>query len=243
MLRFLRRTMLALILMFLVPLLAASGWWSVQDRPASWRQADWGASGLLPAAAQIPEARIHVMAARTGGAKGAVSVHSWIVWKTAQGPWRRYDVVGWGTPVRRDAYAPDARWYSNAPTIIGTVSGDRAEALIPRLQAAVDDYPNGRGSYRMFPGPNSNTFVEHLLRQVPELGVTLPPHAVGRAWLGEGLNWTRDAGGDMHVSAWGLAGLSAGPRTGVELHLLGQTLGIDILRPALKLPGIGRVGV
>ncbi|MEM1378313.1 MAG: DUF3750 domain-containing protein, partial [Pseudomonadota bacterium] len=48
---------------------------------------------------------------------------------------------------------------------------------------------------------------------------------------------------DVHLIAFGLAGLSAGLRSGVELHLLGQTVGIDVLRPALKIPAIGRVGM
>ncbi|MGB3556556.1 MAG: DUF3750 domain-containing protein, partial [Jannaschia sp.] len=62
---------------FLLPVATAAIWWAVQDRPDSWRAADWGPSGLLPAAADVPGAAIHVLAARTGGPKGAVSVHSW----------------------------------------------------------------------------------------------------------------------------------------------------------------------
>ena len=30
---------------------------------------------------------------------------------------------------------------------------------------------------------------------------------------------------------------------GLELNLLGLTIGVDLLRPALKLPGIGRIGL
>ncbi|WP_371156650.1 DUF3750 domain-containing protein [Jannaschia sp. 2305UL9-9] len=229
---------------FLLPVAIAGLWWSAQDRPDSWRSADWGPSGVLPAAATVPEATIHVMAARTGGPKGAVSVHSWLAIKEAGADrWTRAEVVGWGTPVRIDAYAPDARWYSNEPWIVGSVSGDAATRLIPEVRASIADYPwGGRGDYVIWPGPNSNTFVGHVLRQVPDLGVTLPPHAVGRDWAGSGLTASVDSGGDLHVSVSGLAGLSAGPRTGFEVHLLGQALGVDILRPALKLPGIGRLG-
>ena len=245
MLRFLRRTVTLILLAFLVPILASTAWWAVVDRPRHWSAADWGPSGVLPAAAAVPGARIHVMAARTGGWKGAVSVHSWIVWKRAgDRRWTRHDVVGWGHALRRDAYAADAHWYGNRPEVIATVAGAEAAALIPRLEAEVAAYPHGgRGAYRIVPGPNSNTFVAHLLRRVPELGATLPPIAVGKDWLGPGLRRERDAGGDWHLSWNGVAGLSAGPRTGLELQLLGQTLGLDLRRPALKLPGIGRVGL
>lgn len=232
-------------LCFLLPLALAGAWWAVQDRPGSWRDADWSASGLLPDAADVPGAAIHILAARTGGAKGAASVHSWLVWKPVGArSWSRADVVGWGLPVRIDAYAPDARWYSNEPYFVGSVTGAEAAALVPKVQEAIRDYPwNARGAYRIWPGPNSNSFVAHVLREVPEIGVTLPPHAVGKDWMGDGLRVIRDAGGDVHLSIWGYAGLSVGPRTGIEINLLGQAFGLDILRPAVKLPGIGRVGV
>lgn len=244
-LRLIRGLILTVLVLFVAPVLASLAWWSVQDRPGSWRDADWSASGVLPPAAAVPGARIHVLAARTGGAKGAVAVHSWLVYKRAgDARWTRWEVVGWGRPVRRDAYAADARWYSNAPAIVGTVDGPAAGRLIADIETAIDAYPwRGKGAYRIWPGPNSNTFVEHVLRVVPEIGVTLPPHAVGRAWLGVGLQAQRDPGGDLHLSAGGLVGLSVGARTGLELHLLGQTFGLDLRRPALKLPGIGRVGV
>ncbi len=46
----------------------------------------------------------------------------------------------------------------------------------------------------------------------------------------------------MQVSIVGLLGLSLGLREGVELNLLGLVLGLDLVHPALKLPGIGRLG-
>lgn len=231
-------------LCFLLPLLVAAIWWSLQDRPASWNAADWGSSGLLPAASASPDAEIRVLSARTGGLKGAASVHSWLVWKRDDArSWSRADVVGWGRPVRRDAYAPDGRWYSNDPFTVASVTGPDAAALIPQLESAIAAYPWAAiGSYRIWPGPNSNTFVAHVLREVPGIGAVLPPNAVGRDWLGPGLVAARDTGGDWSLSAWGYAGLSIGPRSGFEINLLGQTFGLDLARPALKLPGIGRVG-
>ncbi len=107
----------------------------------------------------------------------------------------------------------------------------------------MDAYPwDDPGSYVIWPGPNSNSFVAHVLREVPEIGLTLPPNAVGKDWFGRGPRALRDAGGDIHLSLWGYAGVSVGPRSGVEINLLGQSFGLDLARPALKLPGIGRVG-
>ncbi|MEQ8402916.1 MAG: DUF3750 domain-containing protein [Roseitalea porphyridii] len=237
---------LAIVMVFFLPLGSATAWWLSVDRPASWREADWSASGVLPDPAASPDAAIYVMAARTGGLKGAVSVHSWLVVKPAGARrYDRYDKVGWGRPVRVNAYAADARWYSNAPFVVKAVHGAEAAALLPAVEAAIAAYPHdGRGDYRIWPGPNSNSFVAHVLRAVPALDAVLPPHAVGRDYLGDGPRVHVDADGrDVHFSLHGLAGLSAGIRSGLEVHLLGQALGIDVTRPALKLPGIGRIGM
>ena len=166
-----RRTVAALLAVFLLPSMATAAWWAVSERPSSWRTADWSASGVLPA--PLPDAAaIHILAARTGGLKGAFAVHSWIVVKRpGQSGYDRYDKVGWGTPVRRNRYPADGRWYSNDPEIVASLEGAPAAQLIPAVESAVADYPYVRsGDYRIWPGPNSNSFVAHVLRAVPELG-------------------------------------------------------------------------
>lgn len=246
--RWMKRLLFVLAVLFALPALLSAGWWLSLERPASWRQADWSSAGMLPPAANTPQAVIHVMAARTGGLKGALSTHSWIVTKRAgAASYDRYDKVGWGNPVRRNAYAADARWYSNTPFIVKTIRGERAARLIPRVEAAIAAYPHSaRGGYRIWPGPNSNSFVAHVLRQVPELDATLPSTAVGRDYLADGSRWGRfwhvdGDGQDAKLSLAGFAGVSVGLRSGLEVHFLGLVAGVDIRRPAVKLPGFGRL--
>ena len=241
------RTLLALFLvLYLMPALASAGYWYVKDRPQSWREADWGSAGILPKAEETPQATIHIFSAATGGMKGAVASHAWIVTKPANASgYDRYDKVGWGTPIRRNGYAPDAYWYSNRPRTVVSVSGPEAARLIPKIEAAIAAYPYAKpGGYRMWPGPNSNTFVAHVLRSVPELGVVLPPDAVGRDYLPEGRLFAMDADGrDVHATLYGLLGVSAGVRSGLELHVMGLVAGVDFSRPAIKVPAIGRIGL
>lgn len=241
-----RFAFLTLFLVFLLPAGASTALWAVADRPGSWRAADWGSAALLPSAADEKDAVIHIMAARTGGLKGALSVHSWIVTKrTGADNYDRYDKVGWGNPVRRNAYAADGRWYSNDPFVVKTVRGEQAARLIPKVEAAIASYPYAaRGQYRIWPGPNSNSFVAHVLREVPEIGAVLPPTAVGRNYLPGGRFFAADADRrDFHATLFGYAGLSAGLRSGLEVHLLGLVAGIDVLNPGIKLPGFGRIGL
>jgi hypothetical protein len=234
----------AVLMLFVAPALAAIGWWASGDHPGSWRNADWSSSGVLPQAAGEPQAMIHIMGARTGGMKGALAIHSWIVTK-AEGAadYDRYDKVGWGAPVRRNAYPADGRWYSNDPVIIGTLHGEDAARLIPKVEAAIAAYPHAmRGGYSIWPGPNSNSFVAHVLRAVPQLGMSLPPEAVGRDYPSEGRWAWRSPDGVWRLSLGGYAGFAAGRAIGIEVNLAGLVFGLDPAGPALKLPGFGRVG-
>ncbi|MGE0501503.1 MAG: DUF3750 domain-containing protein [Rhizobiaceae bacterium] len=243
--RFVKRLALFVSVVFLVPALATLAWWELQDRPGSFRSADWSSAGILPAAASDDEAAVYLLAARTGGLKGAFSVHSWIAFKKAGATrYERYDKVGWGNPIRHNAYAADGRWYSNTPAVLHAARGSEAERLIPEIEKAIASYPHAeRGGYRIWPGPNSNSFVAHVLKSVPEFGGRMPPNAVGRDYA-PGL-WAVDVSPDwfdVHVTLGGVAGVSIGRSSGIEIHLGGLVVGIDFWPLGLKIPAFGLVG-
>jgi len=235
---------LSLLALFLLPIAARATWFAFDGSPRSWRDADWSSTGTLPAARDFPQARVIVLTGRTGGWKGVFSVHSWIVLKPANArSWTRYDVVGWGSPVRINNWAPDGRWFGDRPAIVTDISGAQAEALIPRIEGAIRAYQYSEaGDYRIWPGPNSNTFVASVLRMIPEIGVTMPPNAVGRDFRPSlYAGWT-DSGTGVEASLWGVLGVKLAWVEGVEINLLGLVAGLDLRHPALKLPGFGRIG-
>ena len=235
-----------IVVLIVMPIAAGTALTYSKGWPGNWRSADWSSSGLLPAATSNDEAVVYVMAARSGRWKGIFAVHHWLVLK-AQGAasYERYEVVGWGTPVRRDNYPADGRWYSSDPEIVHEVRGSAAQTLIPKVRRAVADYPwREYGDYIVWPGPNSNSFVAHIARAVPELGAELDPTGIGKDWLGPG--WQTGpmpSGTGWQVSLHGLFGAGASWREGLELHFLGATIGIDFDRPAIKLPALGRIGL
>ena len=93
--------MLILLIVFFVPIAARAVAYAIGDNPRSWRDADWSSTGILPPAAEHPAARVIVFTGTAGAWKGIFSVHSWIVLKRPnEAHWTRYDVVGWGEPVR-----------------------------------------------------------------------------------------------------------------------------------------------
>ncbi|AWN53940.1 DUF3750 domain-containing protein [Methylobacterium sp. 17Sr1-1] len=240
-----RTLVLALVLLFLLPLAAhALWWWSRDDLAPDWSTADWSSARLLPAAAAAPEAIVRIYAARVGRWRGIFAHHTWIVVKEAGAPrYTRYDVVGWGLPVRTDAYAADARWFGNPPQVVLALDGEAAARAVPAIRAAVAAYPYAKaGSYNAWPGPNSNTFVAHVLRAVPDLAVALPPTALGKDFSENLVAWTPSRTG-VQLSARGYLGLTLGWVEGIELNVLGTVAGLDLRRPALKLPGWGRIGM
>ena len=237
--------MLTLFALFLLPAAASAALLAYQGGPRSWRDYRGPDRSSLPAASAYPDARILVLAGRTRGWKGALAVHSWIVIKPANGTaWRRYDVVGWGgNPVRTNYWGPDI-WFGEQPQVVADVHGAAAEALIPRIEAAIKSYQyNNDGDYRTWPGPNSNTFVANILRAVPELGAALPPNAVGRDFRPLPYLGLTDSGTGVELSFWGLLGVKVGWVEGVELNFLGLVAGLDLRDAGMKVPGFGTVAL
>lgn len=240
-----RAVFLFILVLFLLPVAACATLFAFEDRPRSFRDADWSSVGSLPAATAYPDARVLVLSGRTGGWKGVVAVHSWIVFKRENAKsWTRYDVVGWGNPVRLNGWAPDGRWYGTPPSVVADIKGPQAQALIPAVEQAVKDYRYANnGDYRIWPGPNSNSFVATVLRAIPEIQVTMPPNAIGRDFRpGPYAGWT-DSGTGVEASLWGLLGVKVGWVEGLEFNFLGLVTGLDIRNPAIKLSGFGRIGL
>jgi Protein of unknown function (DUF3750) len=219
------------------------------SQASHWSQARWDSAGLAPDPATTPEAVIQVYAARTWGWKGVFAVHTWLVMKRPGAEaYERYEVVGWGVrqggpAVRRDMREVDGYWAGNRPEVLADHRGPQAAALIGQIEAAIDAYPYPN-EYRTWPGPNSNTFIAYIGRSVPGLGLELPPTAVGKDYLSNGHLFARTPSGTgFQMSLLGLLGLALGRDEGLELNLLGLTFGIDPLDVAIKLPGVGKIGL
>jgi hypothetical protein len=238
-------TLLLIFIIFFAPIMLRAAQFSVSDLPRSWRDADWSSTGTLPRAADYKPARVLVYTAQTGSWKGVFSIHSWVVMKRANArAWTRYDVVGWGNPVRSDGWPADGRWYGNMPAVLADISGEAAEKIIPKIEAAVKDYQyRNAGDYRVWPGPNSNSFTAAILRNVPDLGVMLPSNAVGRDFRDRFYAGVSDSRTGLEINLWGYAGAKIGWVEGLEINLLGLVAGLDVRHPAIKLPGFGRIGI
>lgn len=221
----------------------ASGKVSVRG---DWSKASQRASGQAPDPATHREAVVQVYGGRTFGWRGAFAVHTWLAAKPAGASrYTRYEVIGWyarrgrSTLSVSDTGAADAEWFGTAPELIRDVRGAAAEAVIAKLDRATASYPYAN-SYSVWPGPNSNTFIAHLGREIPELRLAMPATAIGKDFmpLSEAIS-RAPSGTGYQLSLYGLLGGLVGVEEGIELNVLGLVLGIDFTPPAIKLPGIG----
>jgi len=135
-------------------------------------------------------------------------------------------------------------WFGNRPTLLREITGTQAvDDMISRIETAAKNYPYPK-TYRVWPGPNSNTFIAWIARSVPELNLELPSTAIGKDYLPNGsVAALTPSGRGAQISIGGYAGVLIGAEEGFEFNILGATVGIDLWPPALKLPAVGRLGV
>jgi uncharacterized protein DUF3750 len=236
----------------LLAVLAAGPLWTLASGRVplggDWRTATHRSSGLAPDPATHREAIVQVYASRTFGWRGAFAVHTWLAAKPKDADrYTRYEAIGWFARAGHSVVsisgtrAADAEWYGAAPELIRDLRGADAEAVIAKLPQAVASYPYEH-SYSAWPGPNSNTFIAHLAREIPELRLALPSNAIGKDYLPFGdLVARTPSGTGYQFSLGGLLGASAARDEGIEFNVMGLVFGLDLHGPALKLPGFGRV--
>lgn len=203
---------------------------------------------LAPSAQTFTGGIIQVYAARTRGAKQAVSVHTWVSTKKShESHYTSYEIIGW--KLRRSDTAlvirdtlPDRDWWGQQPELLLDYRKGDVDLLIDKIKQVVDKYPY-KNQYHAYPGPNSNTFNAMIGRSVPELGLDLPSTAIGKDYkpISEVFGLS-PSGSGVQASLWGLFGLTLGYEEGLELNLLGLNIELDIFDLAIELPGIGRIG-
>ena len=209
-----------------------------------WSSLDRSSAGIAPDPAAISEAVVQVYSARAYNWRGAFGEHIWIATKAENADsYRLHQVLSWRRPtVVSSIDTPDRAWFGNPPTLLADYRGDAAAQLIPKIESAAADYPQA-DLYRVWPGPNSNSFIAWVIREVPDFEVTLPVTAIGKDYIFNGILAPAPSGTGYQLSLGGVVGIMLALEEGIEINVLGLSFGIDVMRPALKLPGIGRLGM
>jgi hypothetical protein len=174
--------------------------------------------------------------------------HAWFVVRDAgESAWERWEIwrkgeaeTSWGY-VARNAQGPWT-WGAAPDNVIlhGELRGPQASAFIDCLRSESPLYEH-RDFYVIWPGPNSNTYIDAMLSRCG-MRVDLPPTAIGKDWRGVvGVSpTTKGTGAQLETP---LVGIKIGLAEGIEIHVLTMTFGVDFWPPALKVPlGTGRIG-
>jgi hypothetical protein len=210
-----------------------------------WRTASREPVGLAPDPDVVKEAEVQVYGARAVGAKGLFGVHTWVAVKpTGAARWTVYEVIGWrlrwsDSSVVVRTRDPDGRWFGAEPELYADKRGPGVDELIKRIDKAAGEYPYA-GEYKVWPGPNSNTFTSWIARSVPELELDLPATAIGKDYLRGSVFASAPSGSGYQLSFAGLLGVAASKVDGVELNVLGLNFGVS--RNGVKLPLVGIIG-
>ena len=214
-----------------------------------WSQASTGSAGIAPHPSEYKEAVAQVYAARAWGARGAIAVHTWISVKPENADaYTVYQKIGWrlhyddtAVVIREDI--PDRHWYGKKPWLLADIRGEGVDEVIQKIHQAALSYPHPK-EYRLWPGPNSNSFTAWIARRVPELRTDMPPTAIGKDWLGPGtVMGSSPSGTGFQVTLLGVLGVTIALEEGVEFNVGCAHFGIDPLGLAVRLPGFGNVSL
>lgn len=248
--RWLFRFFLLFLAVYVLPVIWQLGvYYFDADRTSSWWDLRNDSSRQAPDPITTNDAIIQVYAARAVRWRGAVGVHGWVAFKrSSENFYTRLEVMGYalhwsGETVQSRRGRPDRYWFGSRPMLLREIrGGDKVDQLIDELEKSASAYQHNH-EYRIWPGPNSNTFIAHLGRKVPELNLELPGTAIGKDYLPRGRVFSlTPSGRGLQISAAGYVSLIIGLEEGIELNLLGISAGIDLSPPAIKLPAVGRIG-
>ncbi len=211
-----------------------------------WRTASQEPVGWAPHPDRYEPAVVQVYSAAAVRWRGAFSDHTWIAVKPKGAAYyKRYEVTGFYLRRNQNAIQitettqPDRRWFGASPKLIQDLRGEDAEAVIKDLPGVVDSYPYAN-TYIVWPGPNSNTFIAHIGREIPALHLTMPGNTIGKDFTGWRFIAPTPSNTGLQLSLGGAFGIALAKDEGLEINILGLVIGANPLDLSLTLPSVGR---
>ena len=154
--------------------------WALEPKPFG--------TAMAPDPHDHEDAIIQVYGADVWGFRGKFAIHTWIATKAhGAAEYQIYQVIGWrlrrGRPVVSITEGSPAKpWFGSPAILLHEIRGDEAHVLIDEVHNAALSYPFDK-EYKMWPGPNSNSFTAWIGLEVPELDLDLPVKAIGQSWM------------------------------------------------------------
>ena len=196
---------------------------------------------IFPRSLEAPpndETTVMLFTGGLGHPMDGIARHPWFAVRDKGGTdWQVFEVGGGGSisdPAKNSPYVEPILhkvWRGE--------EGERAAECVKRVGPEVKSQIER--DYIFYPGPNSNTFGDVVLRKC-KLSAALPSTAVGKDWrglIGAGITSER-TGVQLETP---VLGLKVGLKEGIEVHVIGLSIGVDFWPPAIIVPlGPGRIG-
>jgi hypothetical protein len=183
------------------------------------------------------EAYVAVLSGEMPASLSQVARHSWIIANVPGENYpRRYEWGGSGTD-------PFDYFGDGDVALHAVIHYDKGDLLqvTTCMRREASRYNEEHPDYWPIPGPNSNTFVDFVLRHCG-VHVELPATAIGRDYRGPIGASVTSLGTGVQLETWVL-GVKVGLQEGVELHLLDLPIGVHFWPPGITVPvNPGRIG-
>jgi hypothetical protein len=217
------------------------------DLSQTWNNYQERAVGIAPEATSCFEALVHIYQVKEPKWKGAFAVRTWIATKAKYA--RSYTVYAIDPEAKGknvvsiQRKAPDETFFGQAPTLIYELKGKEAEKAVDKIDKLAKQYPYSM-EYESWFGPNQNTFVAHIVRNVDEIEFAMPSNAIGKDYLAFGRLYDRTpTKTGYQMSYKGMVGIMISRKEGFEVNVGGFVLGVNPSEQQIKLPGFGAIGL
>ena len=137
--------------------------------------------------------------------------------------------------LKEDAVHEKIRWNERV-RILSQTNGQKHSNLIRDIRIFAKSYDDS--VYRSYPGPNSNTFIEKMTREVDGLSAQLDHNAIGKEI---GFHFGKTSGGTGIELQTPVLGVAVGLKEGVELNVIGLSAGLSFWPPSLRVPFLPRI--
>lgn len=162
--------------------------------------------------------------------------HSWVDYRPdVNSPWRRIEVLNETSGLLHNEIdletAQSNQRMQRRVRVLAQSDGKSNPDFARELNEFAQNYD--ASTYTPWPGPNSNTFAERLVREVDGLSAQLDHNAVGKNY---GFHAGRTAGGTGVELQTSLLGAAIGVREGIQVSVIGLSAGISFVPFSLKIP-------
>lgn len=160
--------------------------------------------------------------------------------ESVSAPWYRVEVAHPKSGVRNQEIPTSAaygrkRWGERV-RILSQSDGSKNPNFARDIRAFAASYDDS--VYRSYPGPNSNTFMEKMIRKVDGVNAVLDHNAMGKE---NGFYAGKTTGGTGLKLQTPVVGVALGLKEGVEVSALGLSAGVSIYPPSVRIPFLPKI--